>query len=152
MKTFVKIILIAAFLAGCASSKNPYYNSTMPSLNEKVSLQPIADDLINLLSSHFNPNDTTLYLSTKDWHKSFFKSLEEQLRQKGFAITNETIKDNGNLNAVRIIYVAYNIRQEKSLLLVSFSINESKVNYMYKIQDNKLLPFGSITSFDFNVE
>lgn len=150
MRVVILTIVVAALLGTGCSSKLPYYDSAMIHIKGSISLKPISDDLVELLSSKFNPSETTLYLNTKDFNNSFFQDLVTELRERGFAITNKARRiRNTNLNAVRLIYVAYKIGKDGDNVIVSFSINESKVNCIYQVEDGKLVRVGSVTGFDF---
>ncbi len=142
MKNILFLVLISIFIIGC-SNKQEYFNSTNNlKIESSIDQKVIADDMFNFISNYFTPNKTTLYIHTKNLDKSFYNYLVQKFRDKGYAVTNDgTIKN--------LTFISYNIKEDNNLIFVSYFINESKINRIYTIKDNKLVQNGAITSFNF---
>lgn len=140
----LSLILLGLLVSSCARVNPEYFNSTISAQETKLHYDKIADDFVSFISSYFTPNQTTFFIFTEDFDKKFYDYLSNQLRSKGYAITDQASVKN-------LVFLSYNISQiDNETLLAVFNINESKINRIYKISDNKLVPSGGITSFNFD--
>lgn len=140
------LILGAFFISSCAKVSPEYFSSTIFTEEEKLEYNKIADDFVNFINPYFAPNKTTFFVSTEDFDKKFYDYLTDQLRSKGYAVTDKTFLKN-------LVFLSYKISQiDNETLLVVFNVNESKINRIYKISGNKLVSSGGITSFNFDLQ
>ncbi|MFW0695689.1 hypothetical protein ACN09X_04775 [Aliarcobacter butzleri] len=142
MKNILFLILTTIFLIGC-SNKYEYFNSKNDFTSKEVDNKVIADDMYNFVSSYYKPNQTTFYIHTSNLDKSFYEYLIQKFRSKGYAVTN-----NGDIK--NLTFLSYNIKADSNMILVTYNINESKINRIYTIKDYKLVPAGEITGFNFD--
>ncbi|WP_162165563.1 hypothetical protein [Campylobacter fetus] len=142
MKTLFFMILTFMFI-GCAKVGPNYFHSmnNTPKDIQIMNLNIIADDMVNFISSYKIPNNTILYLYTEEKDRSFFNYLSNKFRQKGYAITE-------NHDLKNLTFLSYNIQKTGNFLLVTYNFNESKINRIYTIENNKIISSGSISTFN----
>lgn len=139
---FMGILLL---FCGCAKVNLNYFNSSITS-TINTNYEVVANDLVDFISQHFSPNTTSFYLKTEDGNKEFYNHLSNTLRNKGYGIS-----DNNNLKGLD--YLSYTIQDlSPNEILVICNINESKLNRIYTLDNNKLIPSSSITSFNFEIK
>lgn len=139
---FMGILLL---FCGCAKVNLNYFNSSITS-TINTNYEVVANDLVDFISQHFSPNTTSFYLKTEDGNKEFYNYLSNTLRNKGYGIS-----DNNNLKGLN--YLSYTIQDlNPNEILVICNINESKINRIYTLDNNKLIPSSSITSFNFEIK
>ncbi|MCT7910713.1 hypothetical protein N5912_02620 [Arcobacter lacus] len=141
MKNILFLVFVTIFIVAC-SNKHEYFNSKNDFVSN-VDNKIIADDMYNFIIPYFLPNKTTFYIQTKDIDKIFYNYLVEKFRGKGYAITN-------NSNLENLTFLSYSIKEDNNIIFVTYSINETKINRIYIIQDNQLIPAGEITGFNFS--
>lgn len=141
MRNILFLVFITIFLVGC-SNKYEYFNSKNDFTSKDVDNKVIADDMYDFISSYYKPNQTTFYIHTSSLDKSFYNYLVQKFRSKGYAVTiNSDVKD--------LTFLSYNIKEDPNMILVTYNINESKINRIYVIKDYKLVPAGQTTGFNF---
>ncbi|MBT0784491.1 hypothetical protein KJQ91_06895, partial [Campylobacter upsaliensis] len=75
-------------------------------------------------------------------NKAFSDYFVNTLRNKGYAISNDHSRKN-------LTFLSYQISQiDNENVIAIFNINESKINVIYKIIENKLVKIN-MTSFNF---
>ncbi|CUU90311.1 conjugal transfer protein TrbH [Campylobacter hyointestinalis subsp. hyointestinalis] len=139
------IAILTLVFIGCAKVGPNYFHSinNTPKDIQITNLNIIADDMIDFISHYKTPNNTTFYLYTEDKDRSFFDYLSNKFRQKGYAITE-------NHDLKNLIFLSYTIQKTGNFLLVTYNFNESKINRIYTIENNKITSSGSISTFNFN--
>lgn len=142
MKRIIFISLVVLCFAGCAKFNPQYFNSTINQQTQNINFNILADDMINFISSHFLANNTTFYIYTDDLDKNFYNYLTDKLRNKGYAISN-------NSSIKGLTFLSYNIFEQENKIYMSYNIDEKKVNRAYELIDNKPVPIGNITTFNF---
>ncbi|HDX8135986.1 hypothetical protein JJB27_09245 [Campylobacter fetus subsp. venerealis] len=143
MRLLFFTILTFIFI-GCTPKAGPNYFHSINNVPKDIqitNLNIIADDIVNFISSRKTPNDTIIYLYTQDKDKSFFDYLSNKFRQKGYAITENQDKKN-------LTFLSYIIQKENNLLLVTYNFNESKINRIYIVENNKIISSGPISTFN----
>ncbi|EAI9929516.1 hypothetical protein C5535_08355 [Campylobacter jejuni] len=137
------LALIAFFITSCAKINSEYFVSSFSAKEEKINYNKIADDFSQFITSFYPSNKTTFYFNddTKD-NKVFSDYFVNALRKKGYAISNDHSRKN-------LTFLSYQISQiNNENVIAIFNINESKINVIYKIVENKLVKMN-MTNFDF---
>ncbi len=145
MKSLFSLALAALLFSGCGvftASQTNYFNSSMMGKNSHISNTVIADDMFKFVSTYYAPNKTILYMSTNDSSKSLFNYLVQKFRDRGYAVTSDNTLKN-------LTFLSYNIRGDNNLIMVTYNIDESRINRMYIVENDQLLRAGGITSFNF---
>ncbi|MDD7616994.1 MAG: hypothetical protein PUJ85_06580 [bacterium] len=142
MKHIVSVFLVILYFTGCANLNSQYFNSTITRQNQSSNFTILANDMVDFISLHFLANNTTFYIYTDDLDKSFYNYLVDKLRNKGYAIS-----DNSSIKG--LTFLSYNIFEQENKIYMSYNIDEKKVNRAYEIIDNKPIPIGNITTFNF---
>jgi uncharacterized lipoprotein NlpE involved in copper resistance len=144
MKNILFLVVFTLFLTGC-NNKQEYFNSTHNiKIQEGIDYKIMADDMFSFVSQYFAPNKTIFYISTNESDKSLYNYLTQKFREKGYAVTTDSVSEN-------IVFLSYKIQEEpNNLILVTYFINESKISRAYILKDNKLLSAGEITAFNFD--
>ncbi|HDX6311619.1 TPA: hypothetical protein RQJ16_001857 [Campylobacter fetus subsp. venerealis] len=143
MKHIIFTFLMALCFTGCVRFNPQYFNSTIERQTQSLNFSVLADDMANFISSHFLANNTIFYIYTDDLDKNFYNYLTDKLRNKGYAISDDS-------SIKGLTFLSYNILEQDNKIYMSYNINEKKVNRAYEIIDNKLVPIGNITTFNFN--
>lgn len=141
MRNILFLVLATIFIVGC-TNKHEYFNSKNDFTSREVDNKIIADDMYNFIIPYFLPNKTTFYIQTSDIDKIFYNYLVEKFRGKGYAITNNSKIEN-------LTFLSYSIKEDNNIIFVTYSINETKINRIYIIQNNRIIPAGKITGFNF---
>ena len=142
MKNILFFIFITIFITSC-SNKHEYFNSKNNLSSRSIDNKIIANDMYNFIIPYFLPNKTSFYIQTGDIDKIFYNYLIEKFREKGYAVTN-------NSNIENLTFLSYSIKEDNNIVFVTYSINETKINRIYIIQDDQLIPAGEITGFNFS--
>ncbi|EOH5771537.1 TPA: hypothetical protein SBW28_001760, partial [Campylobacter coli] len=101
-----------------------------------------ADDFSQFIIPHYPPNKTTFFINEDKSNQDFSNYFMNALRKKGYAISNDNSKKD-------LTFLSYQISQiDNENIVAIFNINESKINVIYKIIDNKLVK-NNTTSFNF---
>lgn len=137
MRIFIFAFLIL-FFGGCGPKINSQYFNSSISSNQNLDYATIADDMTNFITSSLSPNNAIIYISTSDGDKKFYDYLTDRLRNLGFGISNDTTIKNLN-------FISYTIQVQDNMAFVTYNINESKVNRVFKISNNKLEPTAYTT-------
>ncbi|HDX6244577.1 TPA: hypothetical protein RPW29_001712 [Campylobacter fetus subsp. venerealis] len=143
MKHIIFISLATLCFTGCAKFNPQYFNSTIERQTQSLNFSILVDNMVDFISLHFLANNTTFYIYTDDLDKNFYDYLTNKLRNKGYAIS-----DNSSIKG--LTFLSYNIFEQDNKIYLSYNLDEKKVNRVYEIIDNKLVPIGNITTFNFN--
>ncbi|HHS6700344.1 TPA: hypothetical protein ACTN8S_001844 [Campylobacter jejuni] len=136
------LALIALFITSCAKVNSEYFTSSFSVKETKINYDKIADDFSQLIISYYLPNKTTFYFNDANDNKIFSDYFITKLRSKGYAISNDHSRKN-------LTFLSYQILQiDNGNVVAIFNINESKINVIYKIIENKLVK-TNMTSFNF---
>ncbi|EDP6893724.1 hypothetical protein GQR61_05660, partial [Campylobacter lari] len=98
------LFLISLIFISCAKVSPNYFQSSFTVYEKKVNYNEIADDFIQLLSSYYPPNKTTLFLNEEKSNKDFFDYFILSIRKKGYAISNDNSRKN-------LTFLSYQISQ-----------------------------------------
>lgn len=142
MKVF--LLVMALLFGGCsiATSQSNYFNSTIVSKNNNIDNTIIADDMYKFVSTYYAPNKTILYMSTNDSSKTLFNYLVQKFRDRGYAVTSDNTLRN-------LTFLSFNIRNDNNMIVVTYNIDESRINRIYLVENDQLVRVGGITSFNF---
>ncbi|EKO4619770.1 hypothetical protein SH094_001722 [Campylobacter jejuni] len=136
------LALIALFITSCAKVNSEYFTSSFSVKETKINYDKIADDFSQFIISYYSPNKTTFYFNDINDNKAFSDYFVNTLRNKGYAISNDHSRKN-------LTFLSYQISQiDNENVIAIFNINESKINVIYKIIENKLVKIN-MTSFNF---
>ncbi|EAL5473219.1 hypothetical protein DQ700_05555, partial [Campylobacter jejuni] len=136
------LALIALFITSCAKVNSEYFTSSFSVKETKINYDKIADDFSQFIISYYLPNKTTFYFNDINDNKAFSDYFVNTLRNKGYAISNDHSRKN-------LTFLSYQISQiDNENVIAIFNINESKINVIYKIIENKLVKIN-MTSFNF---
>ncbi len=136
------LALIALFITSCAKVNSEYFTSSFSVKETKINYDKIADDFSQFIISYYLPNKTTFYFNDINDNKAFADYFVNTLRNKGYAISNDHSRKN-------LTFLSYQISQiDNENVIAIFNINESKINVIYKIIENKLVKIN-MTSFNF---
>ncbi|ENT7239478.1 hypothetical protein ACE645_001740 [Campylobacter coli] len=136
------LALIAFFITSCAKMNSDYFNSSFAVEETKINYNKIADDFSQFIISYYAPNKTTFFINEDKNNQDFSNYFINTLRKKGYAISNDNSKKD-------LTFLSYQISQiDNENIVAIFNINESKINVIYKIIDNKLVK-NNTTSFNF---
>ncbi|ECH5755742.1 hypothetical protein ABM528_000645 [Campylobacter coli] len=136
------LALIAFFITSCAKMNSDYFNSSFAVEETKINYNKIADDFSQFIISYYTPNKTTFFINEDKNNQDFSNYFINTLRKKGYAISNDNSKKD-------LTFLSYQISQiDNENIVAIFNINESKINVIYKIIENKLVK-PNITSFNF---
>ncbi len=136
------LALIALFITSCAKVNSEYFTSSFSVKETKINYNKIADDFSQFIISYYLPNKTTFYFNDINDNKAFSDYFVNTLRNKGYAISNDHSRKN-------LTFLSYQISQiDNENVIAIFNINESKINVIYKIIENKLVKIN-MTSFNF---
>ena len=136
------LALIAFFITSCAKMNSDYFNSSFAVEETKINYNKIADDFSQFIISYYAPNKTTFFINEDKNNQDFSNYFINTLRKKGYAISNDNSKKD-------LTFLSYQISQiDNENIVAIFNINESKINVIYKIIENKLVK-PKITSFNF---
>ncbi|EFQ8142929.1 hypothetical protein ACAL20_001765 [Campylobacter jejuni] len=136
------LALIALFITSCAKVNSEYFTSSFSVKETKINYDKIADDFSQFIISYYLPNKTTFYFNDINDNKAFSDYFVNTLRNKGYAINNDHSRKN-------LTFLSYQISQiDNENVIAIFNINESKINVIYKIIENKLVKIN-MTSFNF---
>ncbi|HED7890851.1 TPA: hypothetical protein R6B10_001795 [Campylobacter coli] len=136
------LALIAFFITSCAKMNSDYFNSSFAVEETKINYNKIADDFSQFIISYYAPNKTTFFINEDKNNQDFSNYFINTLRKKGYAISNDNSKKD-------LTFLSYQISQiDNENIVAIFNINESKINMIYKIIENKLVK-PNITSFNF---
>ena len=136
------LALIAFFITSCAKMNSDYFNSSFAVEETKINYNKIADDFSQFIISYYAPNKTTFFINEDKNNQDFSNYFINTLRKKGYAISNDNSKKD-------LTFLSYQISQiDNENIVAIFNINESKINVIYKIIENKLVK-PNITSFNF---
>ncbi|EDO7071423.1 hypothetical protein GIE90_08710 [Campylobacter coli] len=136
------LALIAFFITSCAKMNSDYFNSSFAVEETKINYNKIADDFSQFIISYYVPNKTTFFINEDKNNQDFSNYFINTLRKKGYAISNDNSKKD-------LTFLSYQISQiDNENIVAIFNINESKINVIYKIIENKLVK-PNITSFNF---
>ncbi|MBX0895254.1 hypothetical protein I9V56_00015 [Campylobacter jejuni] len=136
------LALIALFITSCAKVNSEYFTSSFSVKETKINYDKIADDFSQFIISYYLPNKTTFYFNDINDNKAFSDYFVNTLRNKGYAISNDHSRKN-------LTFLRYQVSQiDNENVIAIFNINESKINVIYKIIENKLVKIN-MTSFNF---
>ncbi|EAI7779837.1 hypothetical protein C6795_04870 [Campylobacter jejuni] len=136
------LALIALFITSCAKVNSEYFTSSFLVKETKINYDKIADDFSQFIISYYLPNKTTFYFNDINDNKAFSDYFVNTLRNKGYAISNDHSRKN-------LTFLSYQVSQiDNENVIAIFNINESKINVIYKIIENKLVKIN-MTSFNF---
>ncbi|EPA9004485.1 hypothetical protein ACQ78Q_001802 [Campylobacter jejuni] len=136
------LALIALFITSCAKVNSEYFTSSFSVKEAKINYDKIADDFSQFIISYYLPNKTTFYFNDINDNKAFSDYFVNTLRNKGYAISNDHSRKN-------LTFLSYQVSQiDNENVIAIFNINESKINVIYKIIENKLVKIN-MTSFNF---
>ncbi|HEB7512263.1 TPA: hypothetical protein RZH10_001722 [Campylobacter coli] len=136
------LALIALFITSCAKVNSEYFTSSFAVEETKINYNKIADDFSQFIISYYAPNKTTFFINEDKNNQDFSNYFINTLRKKGYAISNDNSKKD-------LTFLSYQISQiDNENIVAIFNINESKINVIYKIIENKLVK-PNITSFNF---
>ncbi|EDP3165704.1 hypothetical protein GKN61_06405 [Campylobacter jejuni] len=136
------LALIAFFITSCAKMNSDYFNSSFAVEETKINYNKIADNFSQFIIPHYPPNKTTFFINEDKSNQDFSNYFMNALRKKGYAISNDNSKKD-------LTFLSYQISQiDNENIVAIFNINESKINVIYKIIDNKLVK-NNTTSFNF---
>ncbi|HEF8181718.1 TPA: hypothetical protein SBC91_001728 [Campylobacter jejuni] len=136
------LALIAFFITSCAKMNSDYFNSSFAVEETKINYNKIADDFSQFIISYYAPNKTTFFINEDKNNQDFSNYFINTLRKKGYAISNDNSKKD-------LTFLSYQISQiDNENIVAIFNINESKINVIYKIIENKLVK-NNTTSFNF---
>ncbi|HEF8131194.1 TPA: hypothetical protein SBC69_001342 [Campylobacter jejuni] len=136
------LALIALFITSCAKVNSEYFTSSFSVKETKINYDKIADDFSQFIISYYLSNKTTFYFNDINDNKAFSDYFVNTLRNKGYAISNDHSRKN-------LTFLSYQISQiDNENVIAIFNINESKINVIYKIIENKLVKIN-MTSFNF---
>ena len=136
------LALIAFFITSCAKMNSDYFNSSFAVEETKINYNKIADDFSQFIISYYAPNKTTFFINEDKNNQDFSNYFINTLKKKGYAISNDNSKKD-------LTFLSYQISQiDNENIVAIFNINESKINVIYKIIDNKLVK-NNTTSFNF---
>lgn len=136
------LALIAFFITSCAKMNSDYFNSSFAVEETKINYNKIADDFSQFIISYYAPNKTTFFINEDKNNQDFSNYFINTLRKKGYAISNDNSKKD-------LTFLSYQISQiDNENVIAIFNINESKINVIYKIIENKLVKIN-MTSFNF---
>lgn len=145
MKTLFSLALAASLFSGCSvftASQTNYFNSSMVSKNNRMDYTIIVEDMYKFVSTYYAPNKTILYMSTNDSSKTLFNYLVQKFRDRGYAVTSDNTLRN-------LTFLSYNIRNDNNMIVVTYNIDESRINRIYLVENDQLVRAGGITSFNF---
>ncbi|EIA3694792.1 hypothetical protein K7F12_001843, partial [Campylobacter jejuni] len=126
----------------CAKVNSEYFTSSFSVKETKINYDKIADDFSQFIISYYLPNKTTFYFNDINDNKAFSDYFVNTLRNKGYAISNDHSRKN-------LTFLSYQVSQiDNENVIAIFNINESKINVIYKIIENKLVKIN-MTSFNF---
>lgn len=127
------LALIAFFITSCAKMNSDYFNSSFAVEETKINYNKIADDFSQFIISYYAPNKTTFFINEDKNNQDFSNYFINTLRKKGYAISNDNSKKD-------LTFLSYQISQiDNENIVAIFNINESKINVIYKIIENKLV-------------
>ncbi|EKO5708862.1 hypothetical protein P0W71_001661 [Campylobacter jejuni] len=136
------LALIALFITSCAKVNSEYFTSSFSVKETKINYDKIADDFSQFIISYYLPNKTTFYFNDINDNKAFSDYFVNTLRNKGYAISNDHSRKN-------LTFLSYQVSQiDNENVIAIFNINESKINVIYKIIENKLVKIN-MTTFNF---
>ncbi|EPN6958174.1 hypothetical protein ACT2YE_001688 [Campylobacter jejuni] len=136
------LALIALFITSCAKVNSEYFTSSFSVKETKINYDKIADDFSQFIISYYLPNKTTFYFNDINDNKAFSDYFVNTLRNKGYTISNDHSRKN-------LTFLSYQVSQiDNENVIAIFNINESKINVIYKIIENKLVKIN-MTSFNF---
>ncbi|EOI4510691.1 hypothetical protein ACMT2X_001736 [Campylobacter jejuni] len=136
------LALIAFFITSCAKMNSDYFNSSFAVEETKINYNKIADDFSQFIISYYAPNKTTFFINEDKNNQDFSNYFINTLRKKGYAISNDNSKKD-------LTFLSYQVSQiDNENIVAIFNINESKINVIYKIIENKLVKIN-MTSFNF---
>ncbi|EIY3592987.1 hypothetical protein MMU78_001476, partial [Campylobacter jejuni] len=125
------LALIALFITSCAKVNSEYFTSSFSVKETKINYDKIADDFSQFIISYYLPNKTTFYFNDINDNKAFSDYFVNTLRNKGYAISNDHSRKN-------LTFLSYQVSQiDNENVIAIFNINESKINVIYKIIENK---------------
>lgn len=145
MKSLFSFVLVALLFSGCSTSttsQTNYFNSSMTSKNNRMDYTIIIEDMYKFVSTYYAPNKTILYMSTNDSGKTLFNYLVQKFRDRGYAVTSDNTLRN-------LTFLSYNIRHDNNMIVVTYNIDESRINRIYLVENDQLVRTGGITSFNF---
>lgn len=145
MKSLFSFVLVALLFSGCSTSttsQTNYFNSSMTSKNNRMDYTIIIEDMYKFVSTYYAPNKTILYMSTNDSGKTLFNYLVQKFRDRGYAVTSDNTLRN-------LTFLSYNIRNDNNMIVVTYNIDESRINRIYLVENDQLVRTGGITSFNF---
>lgn len=135
------LALIAFFITSCAKMNSDYFNSSFAVEETKINYNKIADDFSQFIIPHYPPNKTTFFINEDKSNQDFSNYFMNALRKKVMRLVTIILK--------RFNLLSYQISQiDNENIVAIFNINESKINVIYKIIDNKLVK-NNTTSFNF---
>ncbi|RAX56586.1 hypothetical protein CCZ01_09050 [Helicobacter monodelphidis] len=139
MKQVLSIIFFCAFFVGC--SQRAYFQSFIDPSVEVPLQEKVADDLSIFLREYFNPANTTLYIHPQ--MSALQPVLEEKLQKFGFGLTD-------NEDTKNVTYVSYEIAKSDNYLLVTYNINEARINKTFIIEKDGVIKLQGYTNLNFN--
>ena len=145
MKPLFSLVLATLLFSGCSmftANQTNYFNSSMTSKNNRMDYTIIVEDMYKFVSTYYAPNKTILYMSTNDSSKTLFNYLVQKFRDRGYAVTSDNTLKN-------LTFLSYNIRNDNNMIVVTYNIDESRINRIYLVENDQLVRVGGITSFNF---
>lgn len=136
------LVLIGLFITSCAKVNSDYFNSSFFAEKKDINYAIIADDFSDFITAYYSPNKTTFFINEDKNNKDFSTYFIDTLRKKGYGISNNNSKKD-------LIFLSYQISEiDNENIIAIFNINESKINVIYKIIDNRLTK-TNMTNFNF---
>ncbi len=145
MKTLFSLAVVALLFSGCSvltTSQTNYFNSSVVSKSNRMNYTIIIEDMYKFVSTYYAPNKTILYMSTNDSSKTLFNHLVQKFRDRGYAVTSDNTLRN-------LTFLSFNIRSDNDMIVVTYNIDESRINRIYLVENDQLVRAGGITSFNF---
>lgn len=148
MKKYLFISSIAATLlivSGCATKEVGYFESVavkQADLDANATA-PIAVDFMDFIACYRPAASTTFLIDPVSTNSNFLKSMETQLRQRGYGITY----DKNVESAIPLAWKADPIANSKNRIRVTFNVAAGNVSrqYILNTDNNLYYPLGMFT-------
>jgi ribosomal protein S8E len=133
-------------LSGCSFNQpdNNYFVSKISKNTKLTETESIvlANDFSSFINDYYLPSQTMFYINATDTKSVFFKTIDTDLRSKGYGLTFENdVKD--------VNFLSWHISElSDNILRATYNIDTSRVTKMYKRNEDNLSSYGSFTAIN----